>query len=398
MPDAPIEQAAQTVPAKSLVLVIGAGASKEANLPAGAELKKMIADALDIRYNRFENTSGDDLIAQAFLLMAQSADQHRGDIDPYLYAAWRVRDAMPQAISIDNFIDSHRGDQDIALCGKLAIASCILAAERASKLYVDPGNVNNKINFSAVEDTWFNSFFQLLTESCEQADLPDRLSKVAIVCFNYDRCIEHYLHAGLQNYYGMRPEAATDVLSSLEIHHPYGTVGKLPWQSQQDGFAFGAIPRPPKLLEFVHTLRTFTEGIDPERSDISAIRSTLSTAERIAFLGFAYHRLNLQLLFPFSATGPARSVEGRVYATANGISNSDLQEITSELGTRAKFRLYVFISAMTSNAMICFESTREVCRSRSHRIPDYKLLGETARAPADSVPPFPPFPPEHCRR
>ena len=120
---------------KSLVLVVGAGASKEVNLPVGAELKTQIAKVLNIQYEHFKKISGDDIINDSFRILA--ADR----IDPYVVAARRVRDAMPQAISIDNFIDSHRTDEKIAKCGKLAIARCILQAESKSLLKIDRRNI-----------------------------------------------------------------------------------------------------------------------------------------------------------------------------------------------------------------------------------------------------------------
>lgn len=317
-------------PEKSLVLVVGAGASNEANLPVGAGLKQEIAKALDIRYERGNRTTGgDDIINDAFRMLAAS-DPGKGGINPYLKAARHIRNAMPQAISIDNFIDSHRTDEKIALCGKLAIARSILAAESTSYLKIAPGNAYNKMDFSGLETTWFNAFFQLLTENCQQADLPQRLSKVAIICFNYDRCIEHYLYSALQNYYGMSPDDTSEVMSNLDIHHPYGTVGKLPWQDQKEGCAFGAEPQPKQLLALAGELRTFTEGIDVKSSDISAIRGALTNSSRIAFLGFAFHRLNIGLLFPSLADG-TNIRNCPVYATAHGISPADLQMITHEL-------------------------------------------------------------------
>jgi len=59
---------------KSLVLVVGAGASKEADLPTGAELKQRIADALDIRYGEFgsRKVSGDDLIDGALRILTKN--------------------------------------------------------------------------------------------------------------------------------------------------------------------------------------------------------------------------------------------------------------------------------------------------------------------------------------
>jgi hypothetical protein len=348
---------------KSLVLVVGAGASKEANLPVGGELKQQIANVLDIRYDSFgyQMTKGDRLINETFRVLASIAEPRNGNVNPYLQAAHRMRDAMPLALSIDNFIDSHRSDEKIEICGKLAIARCILKAEASSILQVDRRNIYNKINFTALESTWYNAFFQLLTETCQQADLAQRLSRVAIICFNYDRCVEHYLHSALQHYYAMKPEEAAAALTNLEIHHPYGTVGKLPWQHQGEEFDFGATPEPPQLLALAAELRTFTEGIDPKRSNISAIRSALASANRIAFLGFAYHRLNLQLLFPGLADGDEAGACS-VYATAHGISPADLEEIKQELKSVAGIR---HNRIHLRNDLKCSDLFREFWRSLS---------------------------------
>jgi hypothetical protein len=346
---------------KSLALVIGAGASKEVNLPVGSELKQQIARVLNIRYEHgHQRVGGDEVIDAAFRRLAASINPNRPDINPYLEAAWRVRDAMPQAISIDNFIDSHRSDEKIAICGKLAIARCILDAESKSSLKVDHRNFYNKVNFSAVEQTWFNAFFQLLTENCQQKELPERLSKVGIICFNYDRCIEHYLHSALQNYYGMSPEDASAALSNLEIHHPYGTIGKLPWQSPRDGFEYGATPQSTQLVTLAGDLRTFTEGIDTEKSDIGAIRSILGSARRIAFLGFAFHRLNIQLLFPGLADGEkVRACP--VYATGYGISSADVQEIKQELsGLAGIHHEHIYIRSDLQSAQLFREFWRSL--------------------------------------
>jgi hypothetical protein len=353
-----------TTQPRSLVLVIGAGASKEASLPVGGELKRQIADALDIRFDRRgRRLGGDDLIAEAYNIFAATSAGRYGDINPLLRASWRIRDAMPQAISIDSFIDTHRSDELIAVCGKLAIARCILAAESNSSLKVDTSNIYNKMNFGRLEGTWYNAFFQLLTESCPKQDLPSRFAAVAIICFNYDRCIEHYLHSALQNYYALTPVEATNALEDLEIYHPYGTVGALPWQDPGGGFEFGASPRAKQLVAFAEQIRTFSEGTDPDESDVSAIRESLSMAERIAFLGFAFHRLNLELLFPTEL--PSTEARGRsVYATAVGISKADADVISrdlSRLGAIDDDGVHIRID------LTCVQLFREYWRSLSIR-------------------------------
>lgn len=322
---------------KSLVLVVGAGASSEVKLPVGAELKASIARALDIRYEHgYKQISGDSLVTDALKRHVAKETPNRIDINPYLRAGWRIRDAMPQAISIDNFIDSHRSDESIAFCGKLAIARCILDAESKSTLYVNRRNGRDQLDFSTLNGTWFNSFFQLLTENCQKDDLPERLSKVAIVCFNYDRCIEHYLHLAFQNYYGMQADESAELVSKLEIHHPYGTVGKLPWQHAGGGIDFGSSAHPDQLLSLAAELKTFTEGIDPNTSEIYAIRSAIKDAKKIAFLGFAFHRLNIDLLLPALLEGE-KARDTFIYATAFKISSADIQVIREELCTQAGF-------------------------------------------------------------
>jgi len=352
-----------TAAAKSLVLVVGAGGSKEVDLPLGSELKGAIARALDIRYkDGYRRSSGDGMIDEAFRILARAQPAPRtNDINPFLHSSRRVANAMPQALSIDNFIDSHRGDASIALCGKLAIVRAILDAERHSKLYVDRRNAYNTIRFTEVEATWFNSFFQLLTENCQRDDLPARLSAVAVVTFNYDRCIEHYLYAAFQNYYDISAEDSKKALESLEIHHPYGTVGPLDWQSPTTGISFGGDLDAQRLLRLSQGIRTFTEGIDPKLGESNAIRSALASAQRIAFLGFAFHKLNLELLFE----GPPFKSEAKrvpVYATSLGLSKADVGVIGSELSRLANISAE---SLHLVNPMRCAELLHEYRRSLS---------------------------------
>lgn len=317
---------------KSLVLVIGAGASREVNLPVGEDLKQAIASSLSFQVvnHRYSIEGGDSKIMEAMYQLVQQPGNQRGDVNPYLHAASLIKDAMPQAQSIDNFIDSHRSDVRIAQCGKLAIASCILKAERSSALRVDRSNIYNKINFAGVSNTWFNGLFQLVVQSCQREEIGERLRKLAVICFNYDRCLEHFLHSALQNYYSMSPEQATAAMGHLQVFHPYGTVGALPWSDPSRGVDYGGEPSSHQLNALAAQLRTFTESTDPTSSEIVALRSTLSSAERVAYLGFAFHPLNLELLYGVKGKKPTAS-DARVYATALGLSDSDARLTEGDL-------------------------------------------------------------------
>lgn len=319
-------------PNDSLVFVVGAGASKEAGLPTGYELRSRIANALKTRsegvYQRMicENESIENALRQ---ICQRQANRQQQNINSYHSACKSIADGMQVAPSIDHFINMHRHDLEITICGKLGIAYCILSAESESEMRVDNQNINNTINFRALEETWYHSFFHLIVDGCQLEDIPDRLSRITIITFNYDRCIEHYLHHSLRCLYPqINPEQAEKLLENLKIYHPYGYLGPLPWVSNTT-VNFGGKAVAEQLVSMAHGLKTFTEGTDVKHSDIIEIRSTIRSAERVVFLGFAFAEQNLELLY--GNNKPAAAINSPIYATAYGVSNSNVEVIREEL-------------------------------------------------------------------
>ncbi|UCE07425.1 MAG: hypothetical protein JSW07_05170 [bacterium] len=315
---------------KKTLYIIGAGASSEAGLPTGPELKKRITNLLDIRFNYGDTQlSGDSCIYRALNEHVKSNSQT--NMGQYLKAAWHIRDAMPQAISIDNFIDINNDDEKIELCGKLAIVRSILEAERNSILYIDPSNSFNRLNISnpTLKEAWYTSFMQLLTENCMKKNLPKRLESISLVVFNYDRCIEHFLCHSLQNFYKLEPNEAGKLVQAIEIYHPYGVVGNLPWQGDPS-VGFGVKPNSQSLLYLASQIKTFTEGTDPKSSDIQAIRNNVNNADYVVFLGFAYHKQNMDLLMPGGPIINSSKLRS-CFGTAKGISDHNCVIIKDEL-------------------------------------------------------------------
>lgn len=346
---------------KKTLYIVGAGASSEANLPTGYELKEKIASLLDIRFDRrYTQLSGDSYICEALRIYVNQSEIQKKDINPYLHAAWRIRDAMPQAISIDNFIDTHNDDKKIELCGKLAIVRSILDAERNSLLYIDNSNIYNRLNFSSLEKTWYASFMMLLTENCTKENLSRRLKSIALIVFNYDRCIEHFLYNSLKNYYDLKRGETGKLVNEIEIYHPYGVVGSLPWQSDQS-VEFGAELHPQELLNLTHQIKTFTESTDPQSKEILAIRNNVNKADPIVFLGFAYHELNMKLLMPDSST-PDLSKARSCFGTAKRISDHNCGMIKDQLKAFYKGNVdYLIIN----NKLDCNRLFEEYWRSLS---------------------------------
>ena len=60
------------------------------------------------------------------------------------------------------------------------------------------------------------------------------------------------------------------------------------------------------------------------------MRLAVNSADRIAFLSFAFHRQNIRLLWPEKV--PSR--DAYVYGTAKGFSPSDIQFIANDIATQ----------------------------------------------------------------
>ena len=117
------------------LFVVGAGASREAGMPTGKELIDIIASKLNYRIEHGQLQAGE---GDADILdMLQQRTQTRDGIMKLVEAAWRIRDGIIYSKSIDSFMDGHRHDENIQLCGKLAIVKSILEAERNCMMHID---------------------------------------------------------------------------------------------------------------------------------------------------------------------------------------------------------------------------------------------------------------------
>jgi hypothetical protein len=304
------------------LFVVGAGASFEVGFPVGRDLKAEIAARLDIKFeDGFAQSSGDRELTAALHELVRRQDGQRGDINPWLHKAWQMSDALPQAVSIDNYIDA-REDPEIAELGKLAIVRSIAQAERRSSLFFD--NEGSRVAaISNAANTHYHSMFQLLSEGLRTSSAGSIFDHVGIISFNYDRSLEWYLVNAIANFFAMPIHLAEEILGSLQIVHPYGTLGPLPTSSgrRSGAVGYGSDVRSRDLVSLARTIHTFTEQLsDPTIS--SQIEAQVTAAEHIVFLGFGYHDINMQTL----ATTKKTSLR-RVFGTALGVSKSDLEAI-----------------------------------------------------------------------
>ncbi len=298
------------------LFVVGAGASAEIGLPVGAALLEAIAEKLKISFQGgFRQTSGDPDIAEVIRLYARRRNENQ---NLYYQKARMIDGAVPIAPSIDNFLDAHKKDEHLQFCGKLGIVASILEAERKSKLFVDEVNGGHD-DLSRLNGSWYTLFMKILVERVDLDEIESVFDNVSFITFNYDRCIQRFLHVALQKYYGIDSGRAANLISKLEIIHPYGSIGRLPFEGGSSVVPYGARLDEAALIEAAGRIRTFTEQIE-DFEFLEAIRQSVSGAETLVFLGFGFHPQNMELL-----SGGSMINARRAYATSYLCSNGDIE-------------------------------------------------------------------------
>lgn len=288
------------------VFILGAGASHEVGFPLGSALREIISEKLDFQFDYSERPSGKgDSRIYAIL-----NDKYRGQ--QIIQSCLHIRDGIILSDSIDDFIDANRHDSRIAICGKLAIASSILEAERKSKVFVDQGNIYNTIDFKAIQSTWYLKFYSLLTKQLAKSDIDKVFENVIVVNFNYDRSLEHFLKHAFCKHYNISAQEVTQLIDKLIIFRPYGSVGKY--------IEFGS-NNFPRHDELISSLKTYTEQVE-DREGLNQVKQAIQDAEVLVFLGMAYHPNNMNLL-----QTSCEKINKKIYATRVGISDEDLPVI-----------------------------------------------------------------------
>ncbi|WP_422016392.1 hypothetical protein [Reyranella sp.] len=259
----------------------------------------------------------------------------RGTRGPLETKARNIAAALVHAPSIDQFVENHRHDPDVAILGKLAIAACLLDKEKGSPLFVDHRNSPAVIDFQNVRYKWLAQLFQILIDGQTLETLDTFFDQAAFVIFNYDRCVEHYFQHAISSYFGVSLERARSIVERCRIIHPYGTLG--PWgdpRIKPNALAFGGTG-PGLTLSYSGLLRiaeenvrTYSEYIEDEE-EIALNRATLDNIQTVVFLGFAFHPQNVRLLKKIvpKKRNSAMATTYKVPEPAQAVISSDIATI-----------------------------------------------------------------------
>lgn len=304
---------------RKTLFVIGAGAGVDVDLPVGRDLALEISKRTKVvvdHYWRIGQGTADDHLALSFF------ERSRPNSNETLKAFHLIHNGILLANSIDDFLNVHENSLEVVQVGKAAIVRCILYKERRSKLFVDPSNIYNKLNIDGIHKSWFVRFMQVLAPGRKVPDVERVLDDVSFINFNYDRCLEQFLIHGLHLLYGIPKQRAIEIVGKADIIHPYGTVGSL------ESVPFGGNEETRlDYSELANGIKTYTERVEEEKT-LDKIHQAINRADALVFLGFAFHKQNMELLFnSFVKTRKTRYI----FATAKGMSDSDKSVVEDQL-------------------------------------------------------------------
>lgn len=306
--------------------VIGAGASKEVNMPVGSELAELIFYKCDLYFEQFarEPKRGDKRIFSYFL----QKEHHQ--IAEFVEASRAIRDGIFGQNSIDDYLNIHRENEFIVRYGKACIAQSIIEKEKNSDLFVADKSNKKELDLRRLKNTWYVELLKILCHNIQKDDVEKIFDNVSFVVFNYDRCLEYFLYYSIRDLYQLTDEEILRVMGKAKILHPYGQIGQLPeLKKGMISIPFGAHSGGHEarfdLESIAGQLLLYTE--DSIKATISEdIRATIENSYQLICLGFGFHEQNLKILSPSN-----KEKIHRIYATSHGISEENLEEISNEI-------------------------------------------------------------------
>ncbi|MCB2045437.1 MAG: hypothetical protein KDE61_04995 [Novosphingobium sp.] len=300
------------------VFVVGGGASSELQFPSDAELLARISQSFDFSRIGTEMQTRDGVfLLQNLIKLAQRLS--KGE-EALRQASERIRIASKLATSIEAIIDQHDNDPLVAACGKLGIAHFICQAE-AKSILRDAPRAPGELPIQG-EDTWLYQLGLLVTAGVPRSRVEQCLENLAIINFNYDRSVEHFLPHVLVVAFGMSlQEAQRLVAQRLTIVHPFGTVGRLPWQGGENADVEWGREQPWNIQNLAMQIRTPGEVMRDQRA-LTNIRALVTGAKRLVLLGFGYQPQNVDMLIDYSL-----SHDPEVLGTLMGVPSSSHESV-----------------------------------------------------------------------
>lgn len=232
--------------------------------------------------------------------------------------------------SIDEYLRANSQSAAITNWGRLAIARCILKAEREAKEVVDEESWGSEAKRNG---DWLRVLWNRIKAP------PDVFVRhqIAFVVLNYDRLLEYYLISAMQHSYGITWPEAMAAIERIPILHVHGLVGALgPRSGRGHGLhddvvevGFGTNPGVRALEPVIQHFRLWWEPEDEGATYHEASR-VLAACETLVVLGVGQAAPTLRKLVRL--TEQPRPIVHDVWATAYGLHGQERHDICSLIG------------------------------------------------------------------
>lgn len=316
-------------------------------MPDGREMLGKIAQGFD--FTRL----GTELQTRDMQMLASHFDKFSRRIgatqENLMEAGLKIRTSARVGTSIDNILEQHSHDPLVMAAGKLAIIYYTLQGEARSPLQIEPRDQGD-LPLRGMEN-WLFQLGRLITAGVPRNKAEQCFDNLAIICFNYDRSIQHYLPFVVAMAFGMDlAEARQLVGAKLNIVHPYGNAGRLPWQPGESPDVEWGNEEPWNLQNLVKEIQTASERMR-NRTFVTGLHSALAGSKKIVFLGFGFDPQNVDFLFDYSL-----SHDPDVIAAITGMNEPSKAAIFRMLKRRTGIEEDDLISVLD---MRCFQLMRD---------------------------------------
>ena len=317
-------------------LIIGPGAGFEIEMPDRRELLNKVAQGFDFA------RLGTELQTRDMQVLAAHFDKFGRQLgangERLKEAAGNIRIASRVGASIDSILEQMSHDNLASAAGKLAVIYYTLQAEARSPLALEP-RVEGDLPLRGTEN-WLYQLGKLLTSGVPRNMADKAFENLSIINFNYDRSIQHYLPFVVSMAFGMSlNEARQMVGQKLNITHPLGNAGRLPWEPGENPDVEWGNEEPWNIHNLVKEIQTASERMR-NRQYVSGLHSALAGSKKIIFLGFDFDPAVMDFLFDYSLSHdpdvlaavqnmnqPATAAAYRLLKRSTGIEEDELISI-----------------------------------------------------------------------
>jgi hypothetical protein len=349
---------------RNTVLVLGAGSSYELGFPTGQDLKSTISKLLEWPDAKLDSYGGsqEQPPNQPYFYQALYGEDYKRKIvqeqrasrdgrpgifnfevarhapeDSQRRGLWsQISNGIHFSSSIDNYLHNRADNLELMKIGRAAIGFSIAQAEREllNRPVWDGNPFSNWLIRAADEKrspAWTTFLSEICFSNCKAENIADALGRFKVVNFNYDRVVEQFIEIAARSVYALSRDEARSLGATLDVGHVYGSLGTL------NETPFGQRPKDVNAT----AIKLFTET---SRDDItfgtSTVTAPLSNADRIVFLGFGYHAMNMRLL-RFDASYRQPSLTDRkttVIGTSFGLSERSKAAVRATLSKNLRIR------------------------------------------------------------